>query len=251
MSVEPKKLLNYDNKVVIYDDDNRKVKCVYTRNGKNHRSDGPAVVYANGDVEYWYEGKLCRVQDETLPAVDTMDLKKWYTGGVPSRVGGPAIIAYKKVDWRHPHETNAYKWTETRWYYEGGYEVWMENGKYHRIGGASVISSTGIEGSWDLRGLGHRIEGPLTLPDGGKAWYFKGTKYETEDAHREAVKKYKLEVAETLGYTNIDSCFCGHTKVETVMETVTEPEPAKTSGKFKLLLDGKVVYVDSLQMLSD
>jgi hypothetical protein len=249
MSVEPKKLPNYDNMAITYDNDNNETMRVYTRNGKKHKSDGPAVVYANGDVEYWYEGKLCRIEDETLPAVDKVDLKKWYTGGVPHRVGGPAIIAYKNVDWREAHELNLYIYTSVFSCYEGGYEMWMKNGKRHRVGGPATVSSTGNEGAWYLHGLGHRINGPILCADGDSKWFFKDNSYKTEAEHHAAVNKYKLEVAETLGYDNIDNCFCGHAETKTVTETDAASE--KTSGKFKLLLDGKVVYVDSLQILTD
>jgi hypothetical protein len=252
LSQVQKKLLNYDNIAITYDDNGNVIKKVYTRNGKQHRSNGPAVEFSNGDAEFWYEGKLCRIEDESLPAVDTAKLKKWYTGGVPHRKGNPAIIATEKIDWRHPHETGTYIFTPEYEYYEGGYEMWMENGKKHRIGGPTVVSATGKGGSWFLHGEPHRLDGPIVFPACGLGWHFRGVGYKTEAEHGEAINKYKLDVTETLGFTTIEDCFRDFRNFRNSNDTAEISEKTvKTSGKFKLLIDGQIIYADTLQILAE
>ena len=47
-------------------------------NGKRHREDGPAVIYANGD-KFWYLNGKCHREDG--PAVIASDAKYWYLNG--------------------------------------------------------------------------------------------------------------------------------------------------------------------------
>jgi hypothetical protein len=54
-----------------------------------HRTDGPAVEYANGDKEWWLNDKLHRTDG---PAVEyAYGTKYWYQNGKRHRTDGPAI----------------------------------------------------------------------------------------------------------------------------------------------------------------
>ena len=58
-------------------------------NGKQHRADGPAVVWADGNKEWWLNGKCHRVDG---PAVECADgTKNWYLNRKLHRIDGPAI----------------------------------------------------------------------------------------------------------------------------------------------------------------
>jgi hypothetical protein len=58
-------------------------------NGKRHRTDGPAIEYANGTKEWWVNGKRHRTDG---PAIEYADGdKEWYVDGKRHRTDGPAI----------------------------------------------------------------------------------------------------------------------------------------------------------------
>jgi hypothetical protein len=58
-------------------------------NGKLHRTDGPAIEWANGTKEWWLNGKRHRIDG---PAVEYADgTKLWYLNDKLHRVDGPAI----------------------------------------------------------------------------------------------------------------------------------------------------------------
>ena len=48
-------------------------------NGKMHREVGPAIVYLDGDKEWWINGKLHR---EDGPAVKQKNVENWYLNDV-------------------------------------------------------------------------------------------------------------------------------------------------------------------------
>jgi len=55
-----------------------------------HREDGPAVIWDNGDKEWYKEGKLHRVKG---PAIKRKNYsKEWYVNGKRHRLDGPAYI---------------------------------------------------------------------------------------------------------------------------------------------------------------
>ena len=47
-------------------------------NGQQHRTDGPAEEFANGDKLWWLNGKLHR---DGGPAIDANGYKAWYLNG--------------------------------------------------------------------------------------------------------------------------------------------------------------------------
>jgi hypothetical protein len=59
-------------------------------NGKLHRTDGPAIEYANGDKRWYLNDQLHRTDG---PAVEHTDgTKMWYLNGKCHRTDGPAIL---------------------------------------------------------------------------------------------------------------------------------------------------------------
>ena len=59
------------------------------QDGKLHRTDGPAIEYADGDKHWYQNGKLHRTDG---PAAEyTSGDKHWYQNGKRHRTDGPAI----------------------------------------------------------------------------------------------------------------------------------------------------------------
>lgn len=84
---------------------------VWTNDAKQrHRVDGPAVIFADGSEEWWYEGLLHRdgKPAKTHPNGDCV----WYTHGKLHCTSGPAIVSLI---------------TE-----------WWVNGKLHRLNGPAI-----------------------------------------------------------------------------------------------------------------
>ena len=88
-------------KVVIYD-----THTVWLNlEGKLHRTDGPAIEYADGYKEWWINDKPHRIDG---PAVEWVDGRKyWFMNGKLHREDGPAI------EW------------------DDGYKEWYINGTYY------------------------------------------------------------------------------------------------------------------------
>ena len=63
-------------------------KCWYL-NGKLHRTDGPAVEFADDDKEWWLNGKLHRIDGPAFE--DSNGYKAWYLNGERHNPNGPAI----------------------------------------------------------------------------------------------------------------------------------------------------------------
>ena len=61
--------------------------------GELHRECGPAVIYANGDYEYYLDGKLHRAEGPAVRWTDEDgDIKtEWYWDGKLHRAEGPAV----------------------------------------------------------------------------------------------------------------------------------------------------------------
>ena len=95
----------------------------WSLNGKLHRIDGPAIVYANGHHGWYLNGKLHR---EDGPAIKYADGSKiWYLNGELHREDGPAVE------------------------YADGDKHWYLNGQYHREDGPAVVYANGNK-SWYL-----------------------------------------------------------------------------------------------------
>ena len=71
--------------VKVFDDGSKE----YWFEGKRHRTDGPAIEWANGSKQYWFEGKLHRTDG---PAAEyASGSKEYYFEGKFHRTDGPAI----------------------------------------------------------------------------------------------------------------------------------------------------------------
>ena len=88
-------------------------------NGKRHREDGPAIIYADGEQRWYLNGELHR---EDGPAViGANGYQAWYLNGKRHREDGPAII------------------------WANGYQAWYLNGQLHREDGPAVIWANGSQ----------------------------------------------------------------------------------------------------------
>jgi hypothetical protein len=59
------------------------------KNGELHRTDGPAIIYANGDKFWFQNGELHRTDGAAIEYADGD--KYWYQNGDRHRTNGPAI----------------------------------------------------------------------------------------------------------------------------------------------------------------
>lgn len=134
--------------------------CIeYYNYEKLHSTDGPAVIYSNGD-KYWFQyGKIHR--DEDKPAIEyPSGEKRWFKHGVLHRDEdkGPAIVF---------SETNC---------------EYYNMGVVHRKNGPAVIRD--YKKAWMVEGLYHREEneGPAIIFENGDfMYYFKGELHRTNN----------------------------------------------------------------------
>ena len=69
----------------------------YNRSGQLHRTDGPAVKWANGTKVWYQNGQLHRTDG---PAVERSDgSKEWWQNGLLHRIDGPAIEHADGLEW--------------------------------------------------------------------------------------------------------------------------------------------------------
>jgi hypothetical protein len=81
----------------------------YNDKEERHRLDGPAIEYANGDKDWYVEGKRHRLDG---PAIERADgYKAWFVEGKLHRLDGPALE------------------------YANGDKEWWVKGKLHRLDG--------------------------------------------------------------------------------------------------------------------
>lgn len=115
--------------------------CFTDDTGLFHRTDGPAVEYINGTVEWYVNGIRHR---EDGPAVIMLDgTCEWYANDQLYRENGPAVE-----------------------YSDGTVEWWL-NGNLHRDDGPAVIYADGGE-EWWIHGNLHHEKGPTTIPVNGE-----------------------------------------------------------------------------------
>jgi hypothetical protein len=94
----------------------------YYLNGKLHREDGPAIIWASGTVMFYLKGELHR---EDGPAVIwASGTVMFYLDGELHRVDGPALI------------------------YPDGTQYYYLNGKLHREDGPAIIYTDGTTEFW-------------------------------------------------------------------------------------------------------
>lgn len=107
----------------------------WTLNGKPHRTDGPAVEWADGSKEWYKHGKRHRPTQDG-PAAEWSDKRKdWYIHGKLHRENGPAVEC------------------------ANGHKEWYINGELHRENGPAVECEDGTV-RWYTNGARHRQNGP-------------------------------------------------------------------------------------------
>ena len=137
---------------------NPQKQALYNMKGELHCTDGPAVIYTNGDEEWYYDGKLHR-EDPDLPAVRRKTYVAWYWHGQRHRSGGPACIEIRDGVIR---------------------QTWYNHGTIHREDGPAkiehhVADKTSID-SWYQEGKRHRKNGPAVIYNNGDSmeWWTRG-----------------------------------------------------------------------------
>jgi hypothetical protein len=115
--------------------------------GQLHRTDGPAIEWANGSKEWYVNGKIHRDDGPTRELANGH--KEWWANGQLHRTDGPAIEGYD------------------------GDKEWYVDGKLHRIDGPAIEESDGSK-EWYVDGKLHRTEGPaVETAYGDKLWYLR------------------------------------------------------------------------------
>jgi hypothetical protein len=84
-----------------------------------HRHDGPTILWVDGTIEWYLNGKIHR--DDGPAIIEPDGTQNWYKNGLLHRDDGPAII-----------------------YPDGGREWWQYN-KFHRDDGPAIVNSNGEE----------------------------------------------------------------------------------------------------------
>jgi len=96
---------------------------IYHRLDKKYHNndDKPAIIYANGEMEWWQHGKRHRIGG---PAIRNWECLEWYENGKRHCANGPAIM-----------------WAN------GDMEWWFD-GKIHRDDGPAVEHADGYKEWW-------------------------------------------------------------------------------------------------------
>ncbi|RTK93559.1 MAG: hypothetical protein EKK64_09885 [Neisseriaceae bacterium] len=108
----------------------------------HRRNDLPAVIYSNGDKEWWYLGMKHR---EKKPAV---------------------IRANGDQEWWHRDELIYIK-------YANGTKEWYLEGQLHREDAPAIEYANGDQEWWRF-GKRHRVRGPAIIIGNKKYWYVNG-----------------------------------------------------------------------------
>jgi hypothetical protein len=131
------------------------VGVFHLKDGKCHRTDGPACEWMSGTKEWLVDGKLHRTDG---PA------REWVSGGKEWWI----------EDKRHRTDGPAVEWAS------GGREWWVD-GKRHRTDGPAIAGADGSK-AWYIDGKLHRTDGPaLEWGDGYKEWWVDGKNYSKEE----------------------------------------------------------------------
>jgi hypothetical protein len=140
-----------------------------------HREDGPAIEWANGEKEWFINGDLHR---EDGPACEWADgEKEWFINGKYHREDGPAC-----------------EWAD-------GSKEWFINGELHREDGPAIEWANG-EKEWFINGDLHREDGPaVEYANGAKFWYINGKALTEEEfnARMNPVELTLEEIADKFG----------------------------------------------------
>lgn len=145
----------------------------YHRDGKLHRTDGPAVEYLDGGVEYWRNGLLQRTDG---PALSGEGVELWYLNGMRHRDDGPA--ATDRLG-----------------------QSWYRLGHLHRDGDQPAVITASGERQWWFNGELHRDGDPaIVFADGTEAYYLDGEYIEPEQFQALAAGRFDSREAMHTAY---------------------------------------------------
>lgn len=153
--------------------------------GQKYRSyccNEPAIIYVNNNKTcYGWSNAKGQLHRRTRPAAisyfkDKLQREDWYENGKEHRIGGPAVIFYRKCGklkkevWKENDEIHRQDGPAMIIYRKTGFklkEEWFEMGKEHRIGGPAITTyrDTGCkkEEEWFEKGIRHRNGHPATI----------------------------------------------------------------------------------------
>ena len=97
-------------------------KYWHNANGQFHRTNGPALEYADGTKAWYVNGEQHRTDGPARVWAD--GTKEWYVNGEQHRTDGPAFI------------------------HADGSKAWWVNGKRHRLDGPAVEWANGNKAWW-------------------------------------------------------------------------------------------------------
>jgi hypothetical protein len=130
----------------------------YTRRGRFHRTDGPAIEFQNGSEEWFLNGKRTRADGPAVVRKDIVGeplLEQWWVDNKLSRVGEPAVIRGLTEEWYTDGKRNNIGDAAFKTRNEAGdiiFEQWWVNGKLSRVGAPAVkrITNESINKQWLL-----------------------------------------------------------------------------------------------------
>ncbi len=203
----------------IIEGDDTKVEVWRDDDGLLHRDSGPAVIYPDGEKEWYILGKRTRVEKPDGTVTESLNFSHdqgprydkvtepdgtvmWFKDNDLHRTDGPA---QEELDgttqwWQNGklHREDGPAWEKPN-----GNRMWLQNGDLHRIDGPA-IEGPGRFMQWWLHGVQHREGGPAweTLngdlhwlhdgflhrrdgpaseyADGSRSWYFRDELHRTD-----------------------------------------------------------------------
>lgn len=135
----------------------------YYYNKKLHRTDGPAIIYTNGDKDWHLHGLSHR---EDGPAQEYIDDVKWYIDGVRQR----HKELYNIIQIQNGSSVE----------YSFGLKEWRQNGIIHREDGPSIEYDFGLK-EWRQYSKLHREDGPAVEYNDQKEYWLCGIKYKFDE----------------------------------------------------------------------
>ncbi len=153
----------------------------YYKHNQLHRdNDEPAVIYDNGDKEWWFNGKLTRDGDQ--PAITFANgTKIWYKDNHLHRDGDEPALVRVNGDKRWYKNGKLHRdGDEPAVIHANGDKEWYKDNILHRDGDEPALVRTNGDKEWCKNGLCHRDEDqPAVIhANGDKYWYLNGVKYE-------------------------------------------------------------------------
>ena len=144
-------------------------------NDKRHRTDGPAIESANGDKHWFVNGQQMSEKQFNAWRAKNNPVKEGYKETI--KILGQMEVPYK-VD---ENGTEYYKTKDgSRKESIDGGKAWFVNGKRHRTDGPAVEYADGSK-AWYINNNLHRTDGPaIERADGSKAWLVNGKYHRTD-----------------------------------------------------------------------